>query len=269
MLTIAARIDAQSVGESLPPWTPGTLDIHQISTGRGNSAFFILPDGTTLLVDAGAAGDGLPETDPHPDKSRSPGAWIARYIRRRLPPGSESLDYAVITHFHADHYGQLIPASPLDRTGSYRLSGITEVAETIPIRMLLDRGWPDYGYLAPLTDSTMVNYRKFIDARMKSGMTVERFLPGSASQIRLRRDPERYGSFAIRNIIANGEVWTGSADRTRQLFPLIETLAPADRLLVKICAASASVCNTAVFATSPAAICRARPGSWVSGMARG
>ena len=43
---------------------PGTLDIHHISTGRGNATFFVLPDGTTLLVDAGAAGDGLPETDP-------------------------------------------------------------------------------------------------------------------------------------------------------------------------------------------------------------
>ena len=61
------------VGSPLPAWTPGTLDIHQISTGRGNAALFILPDGTTLLVDAGAAGDGLPQSEPHPDASRTPG----------------------------------------------------------------------------------------------------------------------------------------------------------------------------------------------------
>jgi hypothetical protein len=40
---------------ALPPWTPGTLDIHHIATGQGNSTFFVLPDGTTMHVDAGAA----------------------------------------------------------------------------------------------------------------------------------------------------------------------------------------------------------------------
>src|SRR5689334_8766978 len=84
------------VGAPLPPWTPGTLDIHQVSTGRGNAALFIFPDGTTLLVDAGAAGGNSPETEPHPDASRSPGAWIVRYIRRHLPAGITDLDYAVI-----------------------------------------------------------------------------------------------------------------------------------------------------------------------------
>ncbi|MEP6494314.1 MAG: hypothetical protein ABJF01_16645 [bacterium] len=37
------------------------MDIHQISTGRGNSALFIFPDGTTLLVDAGAPPMGYPK----------------------------------------------------------------------------------------------------------------------------------------------------------------------------------------------------------------
>jgi beta-lactamase superfamily II metal-dependent hydrolase len=236
VLAMPARILlAQSVGEALPPWTPGTVDIHQISTGRGNAAFLILPDGTTLLVDAGAAGDGVPETDPHPDASRSPGAWIARYVRRRLPASVDSLDYALITHFHADHFGQVVGSSPFDRTGSYRLTGITEVAETLPIRVLLDRGWPDYSYPVPLTDSTITNYRKFIATRAKSGMTVERFTPGSASQIRLRRNPERYAGFEIRNIIANGEVWTGSGSQTRRLFPPPETLSPADRPSENMC----------------------------------
>jgi len=70
-----------------------------------------------------------------------------------------------------------------------------------------------------VTDSTIANYRKFIESRMKSGLTVQRFKPGSASQIRLRRDPDRYSDFEIRNIIANGEVWTGSGVETRPLFP--------------------------------------------------
>ncbi len=29
------------------------LDLHHINTGSGNAAFYIFPDGTTFLVDAG------------------------------------------------------------------------------------------------------------------------------------------------------------------------------------------------------------------------
>jgi beta-lactamase superfamily II metal-dependent hydrolase len=228
----AAPAQTQDViGAALPPWTPGTLDIHQISTGRGNSTLFVLPDGTTLLVDAGAAGDGIPETEPHPSGSRTPGAWIARYLQRH---GVTALDYALITHFHADHMGQLTGSSPLDRTGAYKLSGITEVAETRPIGKLIDRGWPDYSYPAPFTDETMKNYRRFLEAR-KDQMNVERFKPGSAAQIRLVRDATKYPSFEIRNIIANGEVWTGKGDATRQLFPPLDSLSAADRPNENMC----------------------------------
>src|SRR5579863_10238895 len=102
LAAVAATSALAQTGQPLAPWTPGSIDIHQISTGRGNAAVFILPDGTTMLVDAGAAGDGQPETDPHPDASRTPGDWIARYIARQLPVGTTDLDYAVITHFHGD-----------------------------------------------------------------------------------------------------------------------------------------------------------------------
>ena len=37
------------VGEPLLQWTDGCLDIHFINSGRGECAFYILPDGTTLL----------------------------------------------------------------------------------------------------------------------------------------------------------------------------------------------------------------------------
>ena len=222
------------VGAPLPVWTPGMLDIHQIATGRGNSALIIMPDGTTLLVDAGAAGDGLPETDPHPDASRTPGMWIVGYLQRHLPKGAAGLDYALITHFHADHMGQLRASSPLARAGTYRLTGITEVGDAIPIHRLLDRAWPDYSYLAP-SDETIANYRRFLEAQQKNGMTVERFKPGSKSQIALRHDPSKYPEFEIRNIIGNGEMWTGSGESTRQLFPALDTLAAADRPTENMC----------------------------------
>jgi beta-lactamase superfamily II metal-dependent hydrolase len=214
--------------ERLAPWTAGTLEIHQISTGRGNSAFFIFPDGTTLLVDAGAAGDGAPETDPHPNGSRSTGTWIARYISRHIPAGASGLDYALITHFHADHMGAINPSSPQAADGAYRLSGITEVDAALPIRCLIDRGWPDYSYPAPLKDPTMANYRTFLEARTRAGMRVERFRPGAMNQIRLLKDPARYPAFEIRNIVGNGVVWTGDGERSRPIFPPLESLATED-----------------------------------------
>jgi beta-lactamase superfamily II metal-dependent hydrolase len=234
-LAIAPFIHAQQVGGSLPPWKPGVLEIHQISTGRGNSALFILPDGTTLLVDAGAAGDGVPETDPHPDATRTPGAWIVRYLERHMPAGARSLDYALIKHFHADHMGQPMGTSPADLSGTYKLAGITEVDAGFPIHTLIDRGWPDYAYPAPLTDSATANYRGFIEARAKTGLNVERFKPGSTSQIRLLHYSATYPDFEIRNIIGNGEIWTGSGARTRQLFPPLEGLAAADRPSENMC----------------------------------
>src|ERR1700687_511449 len=45
---------AAPVFKALPAWKPGVLEIHQIATNRGNSTLLIMPDGTTMMVDAGA-----------------------------------------------------------------------------------------------------------------------------------------------------------------------------------------------------------------------
>lgn len=68
LLALAADVP----GAPLAPWVQGSLDIYQIATGRGNSAFLQFPDGSTLLIDAGAAGE-LKYADPKPDASRRPG----------------------------------------------------------------------------------------------------------------------------------------------------------------------------------------------------
>jgi hypothetical protein len=73
------------VAETFPAWTEGHLDIHHINTGKGDAAFFMLPDGTTMLVDAGASNRAKPRIpDPKPDGSHMPGEWIARYISYQL-----------------------------------------------------------------------------------------------------------------------------------------------------------------------------------------
>ncbi|MCX6623072.1 MAG: hypothetical protein NTY38_18790 [Acidobacteria bacterium] len=206
---------------TLPPWTPGILDIHHIATGRGNAALLVLPDGTTLLVDAGAIPPRTsPHTEPpHPDGSRTPGEWIARYIRHFLAhEASPRLDYALISHFHMDHMGYAAPQTSAN--GAYKISGITEVAEHLPIHTIIDRDWPHYNWPQPLTDDWVANYRQFLVYQTRhTGLKVERFHPGRNDQIVLTRAARDYPSFEVRNIAANGEVWTGVAANTRHHFP--------------------------------------------------
>src|ERR1700754_2675229 len=130
--------------DTLPPWSKGYLYIHPISTGRGNAAYIVMPDGTTLLIDAGETDKEfikevapLVPFPPRPNADHAAGYWIADYIRECAPRDRPVvLDYALITHFHTDHMGTVLPSSPLSTTGAYRLSGITEVADLIPVKTL-------------------------------------------------------------------------------------------------------------------------------------
>jgi beta-lactamase superfamily II metal-dependent hydrolase len=194
------------IGDALPPWTPGTLDIHQLATGRGNSALIVLPDGTALLVDAGGTAAEIPQTDPHPDGSRPPGEWIARYAKRHLADSAAGIDYAMLTHFHSDHIG-----------------AIADVAHGVRIGTIIDRGFPDYAYPAPLEDPVSMAYRRFVEGERARGLVVERFRPGARDQIRLRRNAAAYPTVEVRNIIGNGEAWTGTGTATRRLFPALAT----------------------------------------------
>lgn len=224
----AANGTGASALASLPPWTPGTLEIHQISTGRGNAAFFRLPDGTTLLVDAGDVGDAVPQATAFPDGSRGAGEWVARYIRR-VAGEKAALDYALITHFHPDHLGAPLATARLSAAG-YRIAGLAEVAESISIHELLDRGFPDYGDPAKPTGAVIENYRKFADFQAKErGTARERIRPGRADQIALKKDAAAYPDFEVRTVAANGDVWTGKGDEVAHLFPPGDGLPEEDR----------------------------------------
>ena len=233
LAAIAAAL-AQQPGQPLPPWTPGTLDIHQINTGRGNSALLIFPDSTSMLLDAGAIGNLRDRgTAPKPDASRSPGEWIARYAQHFLP--SKTLDYGYLTHFHDDHMGAFASAKPV-HNGAYNATGITEVGDILPIKLMLDRGWPDYNYPAPLTDEVTTNYRKFLTwQRANNGMQVDRLKPGRNDQIVLKHEPAKYPNFEVRNIATNGEVWTGVGTNTRAYHPRIADLKPEDYPTENMC----------------------------------
>jgi beta-lactamase superfamily II metal-dependent hydrolase len=179
---------------SLPPWTPGTLDIHQIATGRGNSALVVLPDGTTLLVDAGPGGE-----------------TIARYIERTIAPSPAGLDYAVLTHFHGDH-----------------VAGFDEVAARVPISAVIDRG---YEYLPPPADDPAFSrYRAAVEKLRARGTRVERIRTGRADQITAHHPRPRGEDvrLEIRNVAANGDVWTGRGDETTHIFPPLASLSRDD-----------------------------------------
>jgi beta-lactamase superfamily II metal-dependent hydrolase len=188
---------AQTPGEVLPPWTAGEFDIHQIQTGRGNSAFLIFPDGTTMLIDAGAVPDRPgPELGPErPNASRGPGEWIARYIERFSPRQPATLDYALVTHYHDDH-----------------MAALAAVGRLVPIRTLIDRGDTP----APLPGALIDGYREF---RRTFGGTAESLRVGRADQIVAARGGSPYPGFEVRNVAANGVVWTGRGSESRQIFP--------------------------------------------------
>ena len=232
-LAVAVGLSAQQaspdIGKPLPAWRAGNLDIHQISTGRGNAAFMVLPDGTSLLFDAGAAGDGVPYTDVRPNTTRSPGAWVVDYIRADHPDGARAtLDYALISHFHADHMGMPVPSSK-DSGHGYRLFGIAEVGEALGIHTLIDRGWPSYDYPGPVAGAWMPDYRAFVAHHQKTrGMTPQRIAFGRRDQITLRRQASAYPAFEVRGVSANGDIWTGQGDATIRIFPPLDGLAAGD-----------------------------------------
>ncbi|MEK9500043.1 ComEC/Rec2 family competence protein [Gaopeijia maritima] len=231
LLLVPLAVEGQGA-PTLPEWTPGTLEIHHLASGQGNATFFVLPDGSTMLVDAGAPTPPgqTPIAPPLHDPSLRTGAWIAQYVARHMPPGREpELDYGLITHFHADHMGFISVESPRSVHGDYRLAGITDVAETVPVRRVLDRGWPDYAYPTPVEHPSMANYRAFLEARRSDGaLQVERFVAGRADQIRLLRDADAYPSFEVRNLHANGDVWTGRGDAVERIVPPLETVPEED-----------------------------------------
>jgi beta-lactamase superfamily II metal-dependent hydrolase len=221
-----AAAEELAVGKPFPGWQRGMLDIHQINTGTGDSGFYIFPDGTTMLFDAGAV-NRTGERDPgydapqRPDPSMRAGQTIARYIQRVHPEVQRGqLDYAALSHFHGDHMGTLMPDSPTAASGAYRLTGITDVGEVITIRTMLDRGWPDYSYPAPSGSPIMANYRAFLKWQSEHrGLKVERFEPGRADQVVLHKEPKAFPTFLFQNIAANGYVWTGSGKTARNRFP--------------------------------------------------
>ena len=132
--------------EQLPKWEKGYLDIHHINTGRGSCAFLILPDGTNMMIDAGDFDNEsfdakyAPMFAPQvfPNSSYTAGSSIINYLTNVLGRDKLSIDYFMLTHFHSDHYGSVRSVSGTSENG-YRLTGLTEVGDVIPILIIIFR----------------------------------------------------------------------------------------------------------------------------------
>ncbi|RIV48452.1 MBL fold metallo-hydrolase [Flagellimonas taeanensis] len=225
--------------QQLPAWEPGFLDIHHINTGRGDAAFMVFPDGATMLVDAGDMSETHPRTTSSrnaelvPNRSKTVPQWIVDYIDQFLPKRQErKLDYALITHYHDDHFGEIDSLRKI-APGGYQLTGIMEVGTLIPIKKLIDRGFEfpinlkdpkvqaeerfssdAYGMIP-----TLKEYWKFIDYQAKKvGLINEPLSVGRSDQIVLKNNPKDYPTFSIRNIASNGNIWTGYDDSFYPLF---------------------------------------------------
>ncbi|ALL05707.1 hypothetical protein AQ505_09510 [Pedobacter sp. PACM 27299] len=244
LFTACLRITHAQTGfvndlDTLLEWKKGYLDIHHFHTGRGNSAFFILPDGTTMMIDAGemggsfGTGQTLHISPAYPDESRTAAGWISSYVKQLIPKGKKpKIDYALITHFHADHYGSITAASKTSAKGEYKLSGITAIAEEIPVGYLIDRNYPLYNFPVDLrkyykADATFLNYLAFVDyQRRHNHILVDSLHTGATDQIRLLNQPDLYPSFQILGIKSGPMLWDSKKGRNIQLLH-------ADKLLEK------------------------------------
>lgn len=205
--TTCDSIGSADLAGTLPARAPGELDVHHIDTGRGNCTLVVAPDGTTLMIDAGAALGSLETTgSARPDATRRPGEWIARYAARHAQ--TEHLDSLLVTHLHPDHVGDVNATLPRSERGDYQPTGVSEVDRLLPITTVLDRGFPDYRGAPPAPNAAAKNYVAYLKQRVARGRAVRSVTAGA--QLSLSKDPHAMQAPRVRILSANAEVWGGA-----------------------------------------------------------
>lgn len=229
------------IGEVLPGWQEGYLDIHSINGGRGEAFYYIFPDGTTMLCDAAGAppmelynydGDS-PGVPSKPSANINSGAVIVDYIKHFAPSVANGrLDYFYTSHYHGDHIGawrdkyltygwtpfnkEGEKVSKIDlNAGGFYLNGIAEVGLSIPIDKVLDRGdWakrPSADYYDDGGRYRYLLYLNYLDyAARKHGTVRETLKIGHTDQVVLKHDASKYSTFSIRTIASGGDIWKGT-----------------------------------------------------------
>lgn len=213
-------------GQKWTGWKKGHFQIHFIYTGVGESAFYIFPDGTTMLLDCGdhnAIGRGKLAVPVLPHAAKHAGEWVARYVERVNPQGKD-VDYMMISHYHSDHAGSdgFFASEEMWEGEPYRFSGFSHAAQTLNFGKAFDRCYPAMGDPLPLPDdfdtATPAQIRKFYRRMEKErGMKVEKFEVGAVDQLKMIHDSASFPKFSIRNICGNGRI-SGPDGKVRDLY---------------------------------------------------
>lgn len=213
-IRLAQLANSDEIGSPLPRWKRGELDLHFVYTGRGESMFYRFPDGTTMVNDTGdfyrpKVGQDIPW---HPDVNQLGGEVMARYLSSHVQ--SRKIDYAVISHWHADHVGAPSLSYRTAKDGR-RVCGLALLGEEYAFDRYFDHQYPDLGKYGS-ADESLAMMREFLDAKGKEGLRCEKFRPGALNQICLLHDAkgEYHDSFSVRNVCANGVCWTGKGEET-------------------------------------------------------
>ena len=99
-----------SIGYSNP--SPQYLTVHFLDVGQGDSEFIVLPDGKTMLIDAGESNYGN---------------TVVNYIKAL---GYSKIDYLVATHPHADHIGGMTKVIQSFSIGAVYMPNATTTTQT-------------------------------------------------------------------------------------------------------------------------------------------
>lgn len=201
------------------------MDIHHLAYGRGDATLLIMPNGASVLIDAGAVlGNGVDLVPAAKRVGADAGAWIARYVQRQLhATGKVALDAAIITHLHQDHIGQVHRYSPFPSDSSHQHTGISSVADHLEIETLYDPDWPTYGYPAFEGRASVENYIAFVRDRQARGGRISKLSVGKLIELK-----SQDADWSLRTVASRGRVWTGEGTITRDVFPARDNLSRED-----------------------------------------
>ena len=196
-------------GATLPKWEKGHFRISMLFNGRGESAFLVMPDGTSLMIDCGDFVFGGRDVVKHlPDDSRRAGEWTSRYVLHENPNGRK-VDYFLLTHYHSDHAGSGKFRAGRGANGKYDISGIGQAMDMLDFKTFIDRSWPDINDPSPRNDNfddwTVKHVKEVYAEAERRGIKVERFrLEKGSDQIRQLHGGG--GRFSFTPLCARGEI---------------------------------------------------------------
>lgn len=212
VVTLTASYNGKKArkGRTLPAWSEGYLDIHTISTGRGECIFLILPDGTSIVVDAGEFSRERKHKNvlQRPNAQTRPTKAFGDYIRHFNP--YDAVDYFNLSHFHMDHMGNMEPEYTKCAEGDYTLTGVMALYHQVPFREVIDRAYGAYDSLKvkAMSVAVMEEYKKFLDYHVAKGnIKASQFELGAVNQFAMKHNAAAYPNLKIENICSNGYVW--------------------------------------------------------------